>query len=1122
MGRGRPTGGAGTRAAALLLAVLLFACTGQPQIPPDPAATRAQSTPPPAVAATLAPTATKAPEAVPSAATKAATATPSAIHGAVITTVQPPAVHPAWSTWADVNEITQLVPAGDDTLWAATRGGIVRLDLNALQATVFGAEHGLPGGIVHSLALAADGTLWCGTDTALAWFDAEAERWHPIPLEAPGDPTPVNLNAVTALLADPSEDAIWAAASHGVVRCAPASLGAGAQTSCAPLPGLWRLGATARALLAEDDGTLWVGWGEGTVRYADGQAQPMEAMGGGPPTIVQDIQPDHAGGLWFATMDGAYHLDRRAGSEPTWTHLSEADGLVSPWVSSVLPLAPVEDQAQGVVWFGTEGGISRYDPNAPEDQRWTTLARGETPVGRGAAQILQLGLPLEAGGGLWFATDEGLWHLAGDRWQHYDVDGGHLPGDRVTWMTHIEGRGLYVGTNGGLAFYDGAAWMPLVIPTRVPGNDVMRLYGSPDGRVWMTRIGYSGAPGIARLEGDHFAPVELEGAVVWSGGAVLSFTDDAMWVGGGGQVARVDPARDVVLYQSNCLPGALHEPLLVRSDGTLYLSSDGGLAYPQGGQLMRVPIGLDIGYRRATCMLEDDDRALWVGTDEEGVFRWDTEGRWAHHPGPDPDHPDRVMALAQGDDGDVWIGTVAEGLRRLDPDTGSWTSYTVPDGLPSNAISALLADSQGRLWAGTPTGAALWQDGRWEAIPELSMGIRVWAEVRLSPEETQIWAGTDDGLWMQFEGGWLPCASLSQIAAVGGVSAVLQQEDGTVWLAADAGLVRRRPDGSCRLYREADGALLSGARSLQRTPDGILWIGVDTGMLAGSAHSASILRLDTSLPEEQDVWITAENCGPAGEYVTDVYEDSRGELWFPGFGGLSRYVNGEWVHEPADVLPEGRIHTLAEDAQGRLWAIGWTGVAVLADGVWGHPELPLPPDSAILLQVLVDHTGVLWFSVSERAHETAPGEDMEQGAHIWRWDGTAWQTYAWQSPRANPMVAPPMLLEQGDPPQLWALNNETLARYEAQTDAWITIPEPATGRAGMPSSAVVTRDGSLWIGTWDQGAFRLRYDAAEGTATWEQFTPLDGLAGQSVHSMLEDSAGVLWFVTDAGLSRFER
>lgn len=70
------------------------------------------------------------------------------------------------------------------------------------------------------------------------------------------------------------------------------------------------------------------------------------------------------------------------------------------------------------------------------------------------------------------------------------------------------------------------------------------------------------------------------------------------------------------------------------------------------------------------------------------------------------------------------------------------------------------------------------------------MSIRVWAEVRLSADETQIWAGTDDGLWMQFEGGWLPCSSLSQIAAVGGVSAILQQEDGTVWLATDAGLSR--------------------------------------------------------------------------------------------------------------------------------------------------------------------------------------------------------------------------------------------------------------------------------------------------------------------------------------------
>ena len=1128
-GARRTLRGIPTAVGALLLLTLLLVdaaglvgCTRDAPLP----ALETTAAPPPAEASpttapTLAPTATVDATPPATAAPTVTTQAAAAVTPLTITTIQPPPVHPAWSTWADINEIAQIAADGD-ILWMAARGGVVRLDLATGEATVYGSEHGLPGGAVLAIALADDGTVWCGTQMGVAWLDATAQRWNPVALDAAEIAPWARIESATTLLVDRPQDALWVTSVHGVLRCGPASLSGGAEPVCRPVEGLWRQAAAARDLWAEEDGTLWVGMVEGAVRYDASGAEPMDAADGGPPTVVQKIRPDHRGGLWFATLDGVYHLRQQPEGDLLWEHFGEDDGLVSGWVLSVLPLPPADGQVDGVVWFGTEGGISRYDPNAAAGAQWTTLSRGETPVGHGASRMLQVDAADELGGGLWFGTREGLWRLASDGWRHYDVAGGQLPSDRVTWLSHLPGRGLLVATSHGVTLYDGSTWLPLTIPARVEGNDIADLYTAPDGRLWLTRRGIWGDPGIARLEGDRFAGVDLEGAGIGSGSAILSFVSDGtLWLGGDDQMTQIDPNVDAVVYRTDCLPSALYQPLLVRSDGTPYFSSDSGLAYLAQGELMRTPIGIDFGSRRALCMLEDRAKAIWVGTDQEGAFRWEVDRGWTHYLGPDPEQPDRVMALAQSDDGAVWIGTVAEGVRRLDPESDQWTTYTTEDGLPVNTVWALLVDSQGNLWAGTPQGAAKWAGDRWEPIAELGMAIRTWAEVRLEAGMTQIWAGTDDGLWMQFEGGWLPCSSLSQIADVGGISAVWQQEDGTVWLAADAGLVRRRPDGSCRLYQEAGGVSLREVRSLLRTPDGTLWVGLEMGSMGSGPHSPHILRLDTTLPEEQERWITTANCGPAGEYVNEVFEDSRGQLWFPGMNGLSRLVNGEWIHEPADMLPEGRVHTLVEDLQGRLWAVGWTGAVALVDGAWVPMELPLPADQVIVQQVLVDHTGALWFSVSEMAHETAPGGAVDQGSFLWRWDGSAWRTYNWASPTGSTQVAPAILLEQGDPPQLWAVNDLMIAQYDGTAGEWVPVAEPESGREGMPSSAMVARDGSLWLGQWDQGVWRLRYDATQRTARWEQFTFRDGLAGNNIQKMAEDQSGTLWFVTDAGLSRYE-
>ena len=59
------------------------------------------------------------------------------------------------------------------------------------------------------------------------------------------------------------------------------------------------------------------------------------------------------------------------------------------------------------------------------------------------------------------------------------------------------------------------------------------------------------------------------------------------------------------------------------------------------------------------------------------------------------------------------------------------------------------------------------------------------------------------------------------------------------------------------------------------------------------------------------------------------------------------------------------------------------------------------------------------------------------------------------------------------------------------------------------------KDGSVWAGTWGGGA--ARFDGER----WTRVTRKDGLAGNIVYSIAQESGGALWFGTDAGVSFFD-
>ena len=143
------------------------------------------------------------------------------------------------------------------------------------------------------------------------------------------------------------------------------------------------------SILAASDGTVWLGGEEGLAQY-DGSTWGTAEASGDAPRFVDDLAEAPDGSLWFAADGELGHLDHEGWSyfawpsegwlqklavgpdgsvwagyeglgryDPAggdWQFFAPADGLVHKIVRAI-HVTP-----EGVVWVGTEGGVSRYVP----------------------------------------------------------------------------------------------------------------------------------------------------------------------------------------------------------------------------------------------------------------------------------------------------------------------------------------------------------------------------------------------------------------------------------------------------------------------------------------------------------------------------------------------------------------------------------------------------------------------------------------------------------------------------------------------------------------------------------------------------------------------------------------
>jgi ligand-binding sensor domain-containing protein/DNA-binding CsgD family transcriptional regulator len=237
---------------------------------------------------------------------------------------------------------------------------------------------------------------------------------------------------------------------------------------------------------------------------------------------------------------------------------------------------------------------------------------------------------------------------------------------------------LWIGSREGLFRYDGyepMAFLPDADnPRAISDIDIRCVYQDSNGDLWAgTYSGglnhYDTGTGVFR----HFRHDSADPGSIIDDSilAIAQGPEDGLWVATQMGLSRLDRA-------SGRFEQFRHDP-----------ADPSSLAENHASTLHRGPSG-----------------QLWVGTIGGGVNRWNPQSRSFSHfdlaaLSGGPAELNDVFSLHEDRDGRLWAGTRV-GLVRLDPAAGEAREWPLPgtrEFLP--AITALAADTQGRLWLGT-------------------------------------------------------------------------------------------------------------------------------------------------------------------------------------------------------------------------------------------------------------------------------------------------------------------------------------------------------------------------------------------------------------------------------------
>ncbi len=337
--------------------------------------------------------------------------------------------------------------------------------------------------------------------------------------------------------------------------------------------------------------------------------------------------------------------------------------------------------------------------------------------------------------------------------------------------------------------------------------------------------------------------------------------------------------------------------------------------------------GLDGRNLAIAALFLDREKALWIGTSAEGVYRI-YDGTVDHFRGADGLTGEAVYSFYEDNEGDVWAVT-SGGLDRFRD--FQVTSFSTREGLQADGVQTVLASRNGTVWVGNFATLDSLHDGRISSIGRKDGLPGEHPSSLFEDHAGRLWVGVDSELSVYEKGKFTPIRRPDG-SPVGRAVALAEDKDGDLWIESYApprGLLRIR---DFKVLDELRPPGMPYAASLAADPEGGIWLGLVNGDLA--RHRNGQLTTYNFDLGQSDSRVRRVEVRPDGTVLGATPSGVIG--WHDGKKQILSSRNG---------LPCDFIYTLISDKTSTLWLYTQCGlVAVASDELqrwWDHPETTL-------------------------------------------------------------------------------------------------------------------------------------------------------------------------------------
>lgn len=565
-------------------------------------------------------------------------------------------------------------------------------------------------------------------------------------------------------------------------------------------------------------------------------------------SLINDIYQDKQGFIWISTE---YGLNRFDGNEfIIYRHQdNDSTSLNNDYVHLTF------EDSKGNLWVGTMGGLATYDRNT---NSFTSipLYKGKQLVNSDITQIIE-----DEKGILWASSSgEGLFRILPEQAYGECITAVNQLGFRHLSTLLDDGKGnLWIGgENDGLICYNTTNGTIKAFKAPVISEDnISSLAKDEYGYVYIGTL--TGGLNVYNPFTQQIRQIPYQGRYDLQI-KTLTYVDHQLYIGTDGEGLKLYDANmseiiDKQLENSRFEIGnkKIHS-ILFDHNGNLWLGLfQQGVAFipmqhnPFQYYGLKSLHGSPFGTQCVMSIYQDNNRNIYVGTDNDGLYILDEKFRRLHHlkPGKDTHSvANTILSIFQDSDNEIWLGSYTKGVAKLNVKGNS--CEFIPE-LMNERVFAITEDFDRNLYFSSYGGGLFVYNKDTKQLTQYK-----------SPEEN-----TSSQNQQEQPSNW--------------INALYHDSKGLIWVGHFKGVTYFNPKTEKFTHLTTSNNILRGCIGHAITEDhaGNIWVGTSNGLYKIDRKAKEIKRY-------------TQQEGLSNNIVCGICEDKQGNIWASTFNGISR------------------------------------------------------------------------------------------------------------------------------------------------------------------------------------------------------------------------------------------